>query len=198
MRPLWKSDFKLTHSRTPEAFVRQRILLNGQHSGKGKLVNWFSHGTDGPDLEGLAKFVEMGDRRWTPFFVGREERITVAERFCAETLSLAKRREWVVEGATRVLQGAPGAGKTAILSELKRRWKRKRRTAPVAVGVDAADLAGPARIAINIAEAVRSGNSGEWLITRYGLLAAALGSAGRELTDGSDTPLHQPESICTP
>ncbi len=55
-----------------------------------------------------------------------------------------------------MLQGAPGAGKTAILSELERRWE--------------------ARIAILIAEAVRPGSSEGWRTTRTGDVSGGVGA----------------------
>ena len=78
----------------------------------------------GPDIEGLAAFAERGDRDDALFFVGRKREISTVERLCAQALEASRpglgargRR-----GLTRLVQGAPGAGKSALLAELTRRW----------------------------------------------------------------------------
>lgn len=74
-----------------------------------------------PDLDGLAAFTEEEDRDDALFFAGRDREIAAVERACA--LALERIRAGRTPGsATRLLQGAPGAGKTALLSELRRRW----------------------------------------------------------------------------
>jgi len=69
----------------------------------------------------LPKFLKKGDREEAEFFVGREAPIGAVMELCAEAMD--RRGEGKgYRGITRVLQGAPGAGKTAILCELEKRW----------------------------------------------------------------------------
>ena len=74
-----------------------------------------------PDLKGLAAFTERGDREDAVFFVGRDHEIGAVERLCARAQRAIRAGERF-EGATLLFQGAPGAGKTALLSELQHRW----------------------------------------------------------------------------
>ena len=75
----------------------------------------------GPDLDALAAYARRGDRDDALFFVGREPEIATVERLCAEALQAA-RAGGARKGLTQVFQGAPGAGKSALLAELGRRW----------------------------------------------------------------------------
>ncbi|MCY4260355.1 MAG: hypothetical protein OXC91_08850, partial [Rhodobacteraceae bacterium] len=68
-------------------------------------------------LEELNNFVTDGEKSIPPVFVGRE-------RILDDILTIA-RRSWTAEnhsvpGTTRILQGAPGAGKSAVLAELEK------------------------------------------------------------------------------
>ncbi len=62
-----------------------------------------------PDIDGLRKFIGTGARESARFFVGREREIGAVEALCG------KFTKGAVPGATTVIQGAPGAGKTSIL-----------------------------------------------------------------------------------
>ena len=77
----------------------------------------------GPDLEGLARFVGRKDRGRPAHFAGRAD--FVAE--VASTLRMVMVAEGVPDdeapGLTLLFQGAPGAGKTALLRELARRFR---------------------------------------------------------------------------
>ncbi|MCY3794033.1 MAG: ankyrin repeat domain-containing protein [Gammaproteobacteria bacterium] len=61
-------------------------------------------------------------------------------------------------GLTRLVQGAPGAGKSSLLAHLEKRWSEARsagdRTAPVAVNLSLLDLRDPRRFRDAIAEKV--------------------------------------------
>ena len=70
----------------------------------------------GPDLEGLAEFVADKDRNEPVRFAGREVEIHRLK----ETVGRAKARR---AGLTEVITAAPGAGKTALLRELARRFQ---------------------------------------------------------------------------
>ncbi len=77
-----------------------------------------------PDLRGLREFSESTDREAPVAFVGREEQIGALKRDLETRF-----RQWqgwegpgfpsAWEGATWLFQGAPGAGKTALLRQLK-------------------------------------------------------------------------------
>ena len=97
-----------------------------------------------PDFGGLREFARTRDRRLTPFFVGRAAVLDDIEWTCGQALRdyRSGRR---TEDATRLIQGAPGAGKTAILGFLEDKWNARRRdgdrTAPVAVRLAGQQLA---------------------------------------------------------
>lgn len=70
---------------------------------------------DSTQAEKLANWASMGDREAPVAFVGREPEIDMAIR------QLATWRAGETPGRTIVAQGAPGAGKTALLREMARR-----------------------------------------------------------------------------
>ncbi len=80
-----------------------------------------------PDIDGLKDFIETEDRERARFFVGREKEIEAVEALCRKSMKAA------VPGATTVIQGAPGAGKTSILREMEKRWKKSYTAIPVRV-----------------------------------------------------------------
>ena len=94
-----------------------------------------------PDLEGLAVFVRSTDRQLSPFFVGRE-----AETRDIETTLLDTMNSWrsgaaePAAGRTRLVQGAPGAGKSALLAYLRAQWAAADETAPLGVVIRGPDL----------------------------------------------------------
>ncbi len=74
-----------------------------------------------PDLAGLTAFTGRKDRQSALFFAGRAREIEAVERTCAAALD-SVRAGAPFQGATRLFQGAPGAGKTALLTALQQRW----------------------------------------------------------------------------
>ena len=110
-----------------------------------------------PDIEGLREFQITDDRELTPFFVGRTDVIADIENNC-----LRRFKNWqlskpaAMAGATRLIQGAPGAGKTAILDFLTERW-RENPKAPFTVRANAKVLADESLLAAKIAGAMASG-----------------------------------------
>ncbi len=110
-----------------------------------------------PDLKALEAFAALGDRRSSPFFAGRKDRMDAVERLCAEALAVARKGE-AMGGATQLIQGAPGAGKTALLSEMARRWTNGESphgaAAPVPVAVFPGELADEATVAAKIVGAI--------------------------------------------
>ncbi len=83
-----------------------------------------------PDLAGLAAFTRLNDRDEAWFFSGRGAEIDEIERLCTEALDRARQGQ-AARSATRLFQGAPGAGKTALLTALQQRWDERARNARV-------------------------------------------------------------------
>ena len=71
-------------------------------------------GTFLPDA--LRRFIIAGEKSYPPVFVGREEILTEILR----KASLGFEQRTAPPGNSRIIQGAPGAGKTSILLELER------------------------------------------------------------------------------
>ena len=76
-----------------------------------------------PDLEGLREFTKMNERDRAPFFTGREKQLEDIEDAVDEAMVMVAKGE-SVSSATRVFYGAPGAGKTSLLNEIKRRYEQ--------------------------------------------------------------------------
>ena len=104
----------------------------------------------GTDLEGLRFFSEPSDRGVASFFVGRSALIDDIERAAASALRNAL-AGWRYASATRLIQGAPGAGKSALLAHLEEKWSRAGREAPHVLPVYLEELAEPDRIAQAVA-----------------------------------------------
>ena len=104
----------------------------------------------------------MTDRRATPFFVGRRSEIEDVET--ALTQAFQDFLDGVTDpaaGGMRLIQEAPGAGKTVLLTHLRDRWAVKGETAPLAVVIDPAeDLRTPGNLARCIAAVAASDGTG--------------------------------------
>jgi len=70
--------------------------------------------------EALRRFVIAGEKSSPPVFVGREDILTEI----LQKSSLGFEQGTAPPGNTRIIQGAPGAGKTSILLELERRGQQ--------------------------------------------------------------------------
>ncbi len=90
---------------------------------------------NGPDIEGMRAFVRDRDRVPPKCFVGRRD---VIDDLTDRLDGLAG--GGATQGATHVVQGAPGAGKTAVMHELVKRW-RNHPAKPVVAWVKARDFA---------------------------------------------------------
>ena len=75
----------------------------------------------GPDVEGLEWFAERKDRQESPIFVGREQEIDHVLRQ-AELVAQAHANGEDTQGATILITGCPGSGKSAFLSHFARRF----------------------------------------------------------------------------
>ena len=116
----------------------------------------------GPDLDRLPDFIEERDRNAAWFFVGRTIQVEYIERTC--DLALRRFREGAaLAGATVLIQGAPGAGKTALLKHLREKWAMAdAEAAPAALYVDPSELGDPAAIMARIAEALDPAKGAEF------------------------------------
>ena len=107
-----------------------------------------------PDVEGLEAFANRTDRAPAMFFVGREFEIAEIEGACQRALGSVK-GAWKEKtaGETRIVQGAPGAGKSALLSHLRKCWAADD-AAPDAVELDLSVLDSMRSLAEAIVKAV--------------------------------------------
>ena len=107
------------------------------------------------DFDALKYFAGLTDREASPFFGGRTDEIATVER------ALKRIREKALEdhlcpadGETMLFQGAPGAGKSALLYHLAKVWRSSERNAPVVVNTALTHYVDERRLALHIAEAV--------------------------------------------
>ena len=108
-----------------------------------------------PDFDALKYFAGLSDREASPFFGGRSDEIATVEH------ALKRIREKALEnhlcpadGETILFQGAPGAGKSALLYHLAKVWRSSERNAPVVVNTALTHYVDERRLALHIAEAV--------------------------------------------
>ena len=85
---------------------------------------FFRKNDDSPDLAGLKEFAESPDRDYAPFFVGRKDELKDINNAWQRRM-----KQWgpgntdVFRSSTRIVQGAPGAGKTSVGTRLaKELW----------------------------------------------------------------------------
>ena len=109
----------------------------------------------GPDLDALRRFSELPDREATPYFGGRADEIGLVEGALNRIRERVREGDWNPSGGETILfQGAPGAGKSALLHHLVRSWRGVGRDAPVVVDTEASHYADECALALRVAEAV--------------------------------------------
>ena len=108
-----------------------------------------------PDLDALRWFSKLPDREATPYFGGRADEIGLVEHALSRIGKRAREGHWQPAGGETILfQGAPGAGKSALLHHLVRQWRSAGRKAPVVVAANASHYADARALALHVAEAV--------------------------------------------
>ncbi len=108
-----------------------------------------------PDFDALKKFSELTDRGDTPFFGGRTDEIATVENALKRIQRRTQEDHWHPAGGETVLfQGAPGAGKSALLYHLAKVWRSSGQNAPVVVNTALTHYLDEGRLALRIAEAV--------------------------------------------
>jgi|GEM_PF-674299 len=151
--------------------------------------------------EKLREFAQSDDREWTPFFAGRNEVISNIEAACLRTVAGgdAEHSQWTGRrGATRVIQGAPGAGKSSLLQHLEHIWLKRRganEPAPIPVKIPIHALDEPGAFAT----AIGNGLPSSLLGTAKGLLSRIEGMSvmGAGLNMGRSSP-SSPEELQIP
>ena len=107
-----------------------------------------------PDLGALRWFSKLPDREASPYFGGRTEELALVEGALSrirERGQTGHRRPAV--GESVLFQGAPGAGKSALLHHLVQRWRDGGHEAPLVVDTEASHYVDESELALQIAEA---------------------------------------------
>ncbi len=144
----------------------------------------------------LRDFCDGEARDIPPVFAGRTEVLADIEKAAEVTL-----RRWQAgkpfPGLTRMVQGAPGAGKTSLLFHLQRQWEKRRdagdQSAPIAVNIRMGALIDPHKMRMAIDEALPKGAVREWGPVVSGALASLVAPAvaARAVSEGARALFEQ-------
>ena len=120
---------------------------------------------DGERRSALTKFASEGRRAQPPVFVGRDAVIEDISK--AAELAYDKWSSGGIDakdpGLTRLVQGAPGAGKTAMLRHLQERWRGDPGPGrPISVRVSASALESPAEMHKGLREQIPTTVMEKW------------------------------------
>jgi len=144
------------------------------------------------DRANLEAFMDLSEGDAPPVFAGRDavlaDILSVAASVWAGGTVASQGKPKV----TRILQGAPGAGKSALLAELARRASDCRTNAvPIAVLLlNSADIGGPLDILKPLAERVDPAGAGKDFLVRVQTTRSAHGRLGAFGRAGRGGPVH--------
>ncbi len=152
----------------------------------------------GIDLEGLQDFAAAGDREAPPYFAGRTEVLRDIEGAAGRCWNVWTKGQGKTPGATRVIYGAPGAGKSSVLMHLERGWIGSGGGAPAMLRLGApADFVNGKTFAERLVNLLRPGQGAEirteisrsWNL--QGSVPGVGGQLGRESRTGDpDDPIN--------
>lgn len=135
------------------------------------------------DLEGLQDFADAGDREAPPHFAGRrgvQDDIKNAATRCWNRWQNGQNK---TPGATRVVSGAPGAGKSSLLMHLEREWAKTGAGAPLMLRLgDPADFMNGTAFAERLADLLSPGKGAQIrtdLAKTWSLQAGGAGIGGQ-------------------
>ena len=110
--------------------------------------------TAAPDLNVLRWFSKLPDREASPYFGGRTEELALVEGVLSRIRERVQTGYWrPAVGESLLFQGAPGAGKSALLHRLVQRWLSGGEQAPLVVDTEASHYVDERALALHIAEA---------------------------------------------
>ena len=107
-----------------------------------------------PDSDALRRFSKLTDREASPYFGGRTEELALVEGAPSQARVRVQTGHRRPAGGESVLfQGAPGAGKSALLHHLVQRWRGGGHEAPLVVDTEASHYVDERALAFHVAEA---------------------------------------------
>ena len=107
-----------------------------------------------PDLDALRWISKLPDREASPYFSGRTEELALVEGALNRIHERVRTSHWHPAGGETILfQGAPGAGKSALLHHLVQRWRGGGEKAPLVVDTEASHYVDERALALHAAEA---------------------------------------------
>ena len=137
-----------------------------------------------PDVTGLKDFSLASDRDSTPFFKGRADEIGDIRNLCVRALKsmeIPGKRE---TSATRLVIGAPGAGKTSFLRHLPVLSRDREAGFPLPVFMNSESLCDEGRFVLDLALQVSPGKAAELRKTYERVFSAGIGYSTTGLKGG--------------